>query len=151
MGGWKLGRPIVGHDLIFYGIRDSFPRKIHYDIVDYGIAGADEWRSRFGGNLFAHKEAKKLAEFVMFPGGIGALLKQNLVDRELSRFVSLIILGDFRDYETIRKYDFIFCGATHDEAEIRKNIPLPRRFLRDEFLSAAVKLLRKTTPFSLMN
>ena len=139
VGSW-VGRSSVA---ICYGIRDAAPLKIRYDIVDYGIAGVDEWRSRFGGNLFAHKEAKRLAEVVMFPGGTGALLKQNLVDRLLSGFVSLIVLGDFRDYETSRKYDFAFCDATHGESEIKKNIPLLRRFLKDEFVLICDDIISK--------
>lgn len=105
---------------------------MRFDIVDYGIAGAAEWSARFGNSVFTQVEAEKMTEVIMFPGGTGARLKQNLVDRGLNALVSLIILGDVHHYETVRTYDLIFCDATHDEAEIRSNIPKMRSLAKSD-------------------
>ncbi len=109
---------------IAYGVRDASPLQIRYDIVDYGITGSSEWEERFGTSFFTETNISELSRVIMHPGGTVALLKQNLVDRDLARHVRLIVLGDIRDLETTRRYDFVFCDATHGEAEIRKNIPL---------------------------
>lgn len=130
VGSW-IGRSSC---VISYGLRTAQPTAIGYDIVDYGITGADEWARRFGSDLFADRQARVHAEAIMFPGGSGALLKQNLVDRNLSRFVRLIVLGDVNDFQVNRRYDFIFCDATHGEAEIRKNIPILKGLLQNEFI-----------------
>lgn len=106
----------------------------NYEIVDFGIAGPDEWQRRFGDSLFAHHDVKKLAETICFPGGTAALLKQNLVQRGLSEYVRLIILGDVSDYKTTKSYDFIFCDCTHDKYEIERNIPILSEKLSKEFI-----------------
>lgn len=130
VGSW-IGRSSC---VLAYGIRDAAPFRLKYEIVDYGIAGSDEWKMRFGKSLFSEANAKDLASVVMFPGGTVALLKQNLVDRDLSKYVSLIILGDIADYKVAKKYDAIFCDATHGEEEIRKNVPLLAKLLKGDFI-----------------
>ena len=139
IGSW-IGRSSC---CLAYGVRDCEGTRPRYDIVDYGIAGDAEWQSRFGNSLFFHKDAGKLAEVVFFPGGTGALLKKHLVDRDLSKYVTLIILGDLIDYSVNTKYDFIFCDATHDELEIRKNIPIIKGLLKDNFLLVCDDIARK--------
>lgn len=120
---------------IAYGVRDS-GKKTRYDIVDYGIAGVDEWHERFGGNIFAYADPKQFIEVICVPGGTAAVLKQNLIDRGLAKYVSLIVLGDLADYETRTKYDFIFCDTTHGEEEIKRNIPRVSSLLKDDWILA---------------
>ncbi len=117
---------------IAYGIRDSARRSIRYDIVDFGIAGIDEWEARFGSNLFHLQDARKIAEVVMFPGGTAGLLKKNLVDRGLSSIVTSIFLGDLENLESKGQYNFVFCDAVHDLNEIEKNIPIIKSLIDEK-------------------
>jgi hypothetical protein len=130
VGSW-IGRSSC---VLAYGVRDCDTIRPRYDIVDYGIAGDEEWKQRFGSSIFGHKSAAAFAEVIYFPGGTGALLKKNLVDRALNTFVTLIILGDIVHYATTTRYDLIFCDATHGEDEIRKNVPLLKGLLREDFM-----------------
>jgi len=128
VGSW-IGRSSC---CIAYGVRDADGKKLRYDIIDYGITGADEWMSRFGSSIFLEAGAADLCEVVFKSGGTGAVLKQNLVDRDLARYVNLIILGDLADYSTNLEYDFVFCDATHGQDEIRKNIPAIDHLMKDD-------------------
>jgi len=95
-----------------------------YDIIDYGIAGLEEWESRFGTSPFLAKDADKFCKTIYHPGGAIGALKQNLVDRRLSKYVTLLICGDLLHYNTVTQYSFVFCDCTHDAAEIARNVPL---------------------------
>ncbi len=125
IGSW-IGRSSC---VIAYGIRDFGLSGVSYDIIDYGITGAEEWMRRFNKVLYSETGVKDLAPVVLFPGGTGALLKQNLVDRDLAKYVNLIILGDVVGYKPKFAYDVIFCDATHGPDEIRKNIPIVRQLV----------------------
>jgi len=127
IGSW-IGRSSC---CLAHGIRDA-SHQIRYDIVDFGIAGIDEWHDRLGGNILEHDDAKAFLNVICAPGGTAAALKQNLVDRGLAKYVTLIILGDFTAYEPQQRYDLIFCDAAHDEAELRRNIPMVARVLQEE-------------------
>ena len=133
VGSW-IGRSSCA---ISYGLRDGefSAVKPRFDIVDYGITGLDEWRQRFGNDLELRKNADRILKVIYHPGGSGALLKQNLVDRKLSQYVRSIFLGSLEDYSTKYLYDFIFCDAAHSEDEIRANIPLIQKLLNgDDFV-----------------
>jgi hypothetical protein len=130
VGSW-VGRSSCA---LAYAVRDCEAVRPRFDIVDYGIAGDEEWKYRFGNSIFDHKSAAAFAEVIYFPGGTGALLKKNLVDRALNTYVTLIVLGDIVHYATTTRYDLVFCDATHGEDEIRKNVPLFKELLRDNFI-----------------
>ena len=104
----------------------------HFEIVDFGIAGAKEWVRRFGSSPFTCGDAEKFCAAIYAQGGTVAVLKQNLVDRDLSQYVDLIILGDFAIYKTTRKFSFVFCDCTHDLQEIEKNVPLISEILEKD-------------------
>lgn len=137
IGSW-VGRSTCA---IANGIRNN-PQPPRFDVVDYGICGFDEWEMRFGDNLLGHPDAKRLIEPICFPGGVGGLLKKNLAERGLGKFVTSIFLGDIKDYLMQMKYDFIFCDATHDEEEIRKNIPIVARLLKENFILICDDIIR---------
>lgn len=129
VGSW-IGRSSC---VIAAGVRDSGFSPTRYDIVDFGITGSNEWLSRFSGSSpFLHRDADKLCRVIYAPGGTGAVLKQNLVDRDLAQYVNLIILGDLADYMTSKKYSFVFCDCTHDMREIERNIPLIASLLESD-------------------
>jgi hypothetical protein len=128
IGSW-IGRSSCS---IAVGVRDSIHKNLRFDIIDYGITGDREWENRFGSSVFLQKDASQMCEVVFKYGGTGAVLKQNLVDRDLARFVRLLILGDFLDYSTDLKYDFIFCDATHGEEEIARNIPAIKKLMKED-------------------
>jgi hypothetical protein len=130
VGSW-VGRSSC---MLAYAVRDCETVRPRYDIVDYGIAGDEEWKHRFGTSIFGHKSAAAFAEVIYFPGGTGALLKKNLVERGLNTYVTLIVLGDIVHYATTTRYDLVFCDATHGEEEIRKNVPLLKDMLRENFI-----------------
>ena len=130
VGSW-IGRSSC---VLAYAVRDKCPTKVRFDIVDYGITGSDEWMQRFGSSVFEHSDAKALCEVVFAAGGTIAKLKQNLVDRGISQFVTQITLGDVADFASHVKYELIFCDATHDESEIRKNIPILASHLSSDFI-----------------
>jgi hypothetical protein len=132
VGSW-IGRSSC---VIAHALESVSDRKIRFDIVDFGIAGSREWEWRFGSSVYKEKDADSHLSVIMKAGGSGAVLKQNLIERDLARFVSLIVLGDIRDYESTRKYDFIFCDATHSPDEIRRNIPVISSRLSSEFILA---------------
>ena len=121
VGSW-IGRSSC---IIAAGVRDIGVVQTRYDIIDFGITGSNEWLRRFGGtSLFLHRDAEKFCKVIFAPGGTGAVLKQNLVDRDLAQYVNLIILGDLSDYMTFKRYNFVFCDCTHDKEEIERNIPI---------------------------
>jgi predicted O-methyltransferase YrrM len=130
VGSW-IGRSSCA---IAYGLQEGAGSSVRYDIIDYGIAGAEEWSSRFGSNIFHERDAEHFCEVVMFPGGTGALLKKNLVDRRLNKFVNLIVLGDVKNWNSMELYDFVFCDATHGPEEIKKNIPVLHKYLKDDYI-----------------
>jgi predicted O-methyltransferase YrrM len=130
VGSW-IGRSSCA---IAYGVRDSQAANTRFDIVDYGIAGVDEWQRRLGPLPTNDKNAQVYLDAISAPGGIGGLLKQNLVRRKLEQFVDLIVLGDILKYETQTRYGFVFCDATHGLEETRRNIPFVRSLLREEFV-----------------
>lgn len=130
IGSW-VGRSSCA---IAHGVRDSQAANTRFDIVDYGIAGVREWQRRFGLLQPNHKDTPVFLAAISSPGGIGGLLKQNLVNRELEQFVDLIVLGDILKYETRLRYGFVFCDATHGLKETQQNIPIVRPFLREEFV-----------------
>lgn len=104
----------------------------HFEIIDYGITGSEEWIQRFGSSPFFAHDADRFCKAIYANGGTVAVLKQNLCDRKLNNYVNLITLGDILDYRTTRKYKFIFCDCTHDMVEIERNIPAIAEMLDDD-------------------
>ncbi|TCP60220.1 hypothetical protein EV663_1116 [Rhodovulum bhavnagarense] len=96
---------------------------VMFDTVDYGITSAEEWQRRFGQPLKFAKDKGRTVEAVYHPGGTIAVLIRNLKANALLEHVTNVIRGDFNNSPIARSYSMIFCDATHDEEEIRKNLP----------------------------
>lgn len=129
LGSW-VGRSTC---TIALGLRES-RRRVRFDVVDFGVTGAGEWKTRFDQDIDDHPDAERIKPIIEARGGTGAVLKQNLVDRGLAGFISLLIFGDISDYAPSRRYDFIYCDASHDEDETRRSIELIKPMLKGEFV-----------------
>jgi hypothetical protein len=89
---------------------------------------------------------------VSHPKGIIGQLKENLAVSNVTDVVS-IFHGDFRK-STVKRYNFLFTDAMHDEVEITRNAPDLHQFLRQGSILAChdttpenEKLLRKYFQF----
>ena len=59
---------------------------------------------------------------------------QNLADRNLLQYVSMVSLGDIAEFQTTQRYDAVFVDALHDEREIATNMPRVGSLLTKEFI-----------------
>lgn len=118
LGSW-IGRSTCA---LATGVRDNRNAPV-FDIYDYGIAGIREWMWRYGIDPRTHESSEDFLEVIMHPGGTAALLKKNLIERNLEQYVNTIVLGDFKKASVARKYSVCFGDASHDEKEIRSNLP----------------------------
>jgi hypothetical protein len=122
IGSW-IGRSSCA---MAYGLRDAAAvggPLARYDIIDFGIAGMPEFRQRYASfdplrGPFAEEHLRAL----YYPGGCAGYLKQNLVDRDLARYVNHLIFGSLATYETTVRYDAAFCDAAHSPKEIADNV-----------------------------
>ncbi|MDT8326455.1 MAG: class I SAM-dependent methyltransferase [Roseovarius sp.] len=122
IGPW-LGRSSTA---ISSGLRDREAEggaPVKYDIIDYGIASADEWQERFDQPLKLSHDKGRVAEAVLHPGGSNAVLINNLKQNDLLRYTNTIMRGDIVDSPIQRSYSMIFCDALHDMAEVERNMP----------------------------
>ena len=151
VGSW-VGRSTC---CIAYGLRDrpSGPdaNSVGFDVVDFGIAGIDEWELRFRSNVFTHPSARELVNVICFPGGSAALLKCNLISRSLSKYVRGIFLGDLKDFASRSRYEFVFCDASHDMDEINRNLPLIAELLNSkDFILVCDDIIDEATALHVM-
>lgn len=130
IGSW-VGRSTC---VIADAVGEDYAAGSRFDVIDFGITGPEEWEWRFGSSVFAHQGVGDFVKPICFPGGVGAVLKQNLVDRGLNKFVRAIILGDVLDMSIGRRYAFVFCDCAHDAVEIERNLPAVRGLLTDDFI-----------------
>lgn len=116
------------------GIRDNNRRDTTFDVVDYGITGADDFKRRFG---FDPDIKDPQFAVVDEPGGVAGALMQNLASRGLLPFVTMVILGDLARFDSSRRYGAIFADVLHDQAEIDRNMPLIAAKLAADFVFIA--------------
>ncbi|UXX84991.1 class I SAM-dependent methyltransferase [Roseovarius pelagicus] len=122
VGPW-LGRSSTA---IAAGLRDREAEggaRVKYDIIDFGIASAEEWQQRFNQKLRLNHDNGRVAEAVLHPGGSNAVMVNNLKMNDLLGYTTTIMRGDIVDSPIQRKYSMIFCDALHDIAEIERNMP----------------------------
>lgn len=129
IGSW-IGRSTCA---IASGIRDRVAKPTRFDVIDHGITGERDWYRRFDASLSLDPKF----EAVRVPGGIGGQLMQNLADRDLLKFVTLVILGDIRDYTPFIKYNTAFLDVLHDDNEIEMNMPIIKNLLEDKYIFLA--------------
>jgi len=120
--------PFVGRSTtaLAAGLRDrqaAGTQPVPFDTIDYGITSVEEWKERFGETLDPGKRDGQIMDAVYHPGGTIAVLIQNLKRNRLLPYVTGIIRGDFLTCPVAREYGLIFCDATHDDAEIARNVP----------------------------
>ncbi|MDX1784481.1 MAG: class I SAM-dependent methyltransferase [Roseovarius sp.] len=122
VGPW-LGRSSTA---IAAGLRDreaAGRARVKYDIIDFGIASAEEWQERFNQPLRLDHDKGRVAEAILHPGGSNAVMINNLKMNDLLGYTTTIMRGDIVDSPIQRKYSMIFCDALHDIAEIERNMP----------------------------
>lgn len=132
---YKLGKKIPGPFLeigpwigrstacIAQGIKKSGSDK-EFHTVDIGFSSEKEWEEFFGSSL-KQKEPKvrnRYLKHIIREGGSIQSLIENLKNRRLDKFVT-VHEGNFRDIAFGKKFNLIFCDATHDLQEIEINIP----------------------------
>ena len=99
---------------------------------------------------FYNKEIRPVLEQ---DGGVAGVLKRNLEKLKLSQFVNI----HFSDFHQIKPshYNFVFCDALHDEAEIVKNAPHLKKLLNQGAILAChdvgnnpnlIKILKEFIP-----
>ena len=138
---YKLGSKIPGPFLeigpwvgrstacVAQGIKKS-GREKEFHTVDIGFASEEDWEDFFGSSL-KHKipkVRKRYLKHILRKGGSIQSLKENLQDRGLDKYV-IVHEGNFRDISFGKKFNLIFCDATHDLKEIESNIPLIKKLL----------------------
>ncbi len=130
IGSW-VGRSTC---VLASGVRDN-PSLPILDVFDHGIASIREFQKFFKQDPRYHSASEKFLKVILTPGGVGALLKKNLIERDLESFVNSIILAEFKNVPVSRKYSFCFCDVSHDDKEIKENVPAIVDMLdKDDFL-----------------
>ena len=133
VGSW-IGRSTAA---LAAGVRDNPIGRPIFDVFDFGIAGAAEWRRRFGHDPFDFPDREHFLEVILHPGGIPALLKANLARLDLDQYLNMMAFGDFRTSGIKRTYDVGFCDAAHGVEEIRANTPALLELLNREDFALA--------------
>lgn len=88
-----------------------------YDIVDFGITSATEWKTMLGQEFDPAIGQGSAIYAIHHPGGTNAILVNNLLRNGLLSFTTTITRGNFLDLPFTRRYEFVFCDTTHDEWE----------------------------------
>ncbi len=98
--------------------------KPHFKTVDNYFTNTDEWESFYGESLNDKPEWSRniYLKHIQRPGGVIESLRENLTDRNLLSSVE-ILKGDFLTLEFTKKFELIFCDASHDANEVRRNLP----------------------------
>jgi hypothetical protein len=73
------------------------------------------------GSILGHSVYAK-PPHILRPGGSIASLREHLADRGLGNLVTVFV-GDVLEFKAGTKYRFIYCDASHDLAEVQRNIP----------------------------
>lgn len=141
---YKLGKKIPGPFLeigpwvgrstacIAQGIKKSGKNK-EFHTVDIGFSSEKEWEEFFGSTL-KQKNSKvrnRYLKHIIREGGSIQSLIENLKNRRLDKFVT-VHEGNFRDIAFGKKFNLIFCDATHDLQEIEINIPPIKNLLSEK-------------------
>lgn len=95
---------------------------VEFHTVDYGIASEQEWKELFGSELCKKPNADQYLPHINQPGGSLTSLKRNLDERGFGDMAE-IHRGDFHQVSPEGPFSLIFCDATHNIAEIDKNVP----------------------------
>jgi predicted O-methyltransferase YrrM len=96
----------------------------HFNTVDNYFTNTEEWESFYGESLNDKPEWSRniYLKHIQRPGGVIESLRENLANRNLLHLVE-ILKGDFLTLEFGRKFELIFCDASHDADEVRRNLP----------------------------
>ncbi len=125
--------PWVGRSTacIAQGIKKSGQKK-EFHTIDIGFRTEREWEDFFGSSLDQKipKVRKRYLRHILREGGSIQSLKENLINRRLDKYV-VVHEGNFRDVSFEKKFNLIFCDATHDLEEIETNIPFIKKILNN--------------------
>lgn len=98
-------------------------RPVPFVTMDYFVSSDEEWRDRFRQELSSKRNAHRYRRFMAEPGGSRGALERHLAERGLRDLVEIIhgdvVTHDFGD----RRFDLIFCDATHWVWEIDRTVP----------------------------
>jgi hypothetical protein len=119
VGPW-IGRSTTA---ICLGLKDRSQPRVAFDTIDFGHTGVDEWTKAFGGLPTEHAKAVRFLGPLETPGGSLAVLIAKLRANKLLNQVTTIVRGDFLEMPLARTYSLIFCDTTHNEEEVRRNVP----------------------------
>ena len=123
IGPW-LGRSSTAISL---GVADRISHDgkdaVQYDLIDFGITGPDEWKSRFGTEFDFSYDKGRVARAILHPGGSNAVLIENLRRLDLLKYSNAIIRGDLIHTPIQKKYQMVFCDALHTAEEIARTMP----------------------------
>ena len=117
IGSW-VGRSTC---TLAWGVRAN-PRRPLFDVFDLGIVGVDDFKAAFDVDPRQHQPPESLAA-IEHPGGVPAVLVQNLAERGLYREIHMLAFCDFKTSTVSRTYATAFCDACHSKAEMDLNIP----------------------------
>lgn len=95
---------------------------VPFHTSDFFIADDEDWERRHGVALEGKWNADVYRYFMKQPGGTRGVLDRHLEERGLRHLVT-VHDGDFLDIDFGRRFDLVFCDATHDGHEINRNIP----------------------------
>ncbi|MBL4576056.1 MAG: class I SAM-dependent methyltransferase [Opitutaceae bacterium] len=100
------------------------PNKPPFYTVDNYFTNTEEWESFYGESLNDNPEwARNIyLKHIERKGGVIESLRENLADRDLLHLVK-ILKGDFLSFEFPKKFELIFCDASHDASEVKRNLP----------------------------
>jgi Methyltransferase domain len=118
VGPW-IGRSTCA---LAYGVRDNPLRPI-LDVFDWGVASIDQCKKLWGLDPRSHPESEHVLKQILYPGGSGAVLIDNLVRRKLDQYVHMFVFGEFLEATVSRKYSVCFCDASHGIEELKRNGP----------------------------
>ena len=103
------------------GVRDSnLPRP--FITTDLHFASTEQFLNYYRAIHGPQVQIPSLQAKLINEGGTRSHLVQNLERLGLSNFVT-ILTGDFVEVAPCHRYSLVFCDASHDDAEIRRNMP----------------------------
>jgi hypothetical protein len=98
------------------------PRRPIFDVFDLGIVGVDDFKAALRADPRPKQPPESMAA-IEHPGGVPAVLVQNLAERGLYRAIHMLAFCDFKTSSVSRLYSTAFCDACHFKWEMDLNIP----------------------------
>jgi Methyltransferase domain len=125
IGTW-IGRSSTA---IAMGFRDVGQIGRRLDLVDFGFVSTSDFADKLKmGNEYLLQD--EICRPIMMPGGVIAVLIENLRSRDLLRFVTSVCRGNAAEVPLRSSYGVVFCDAVHSLGEIEVAGPVLARILK---------------------